>query len=82
MAATLTPALDPRRIETEIARLRERESAAFGSGVKTNLLNLVVVSLPGGQPGEAIDALLGRRPARIIRLAAGPEGTAGAAVIV
>jgi len=80
VAAALTPSLDPRRIETEIARLRERESTAFGSGVKTNLFNLVVVSLPDGQPGEALDTLLGRRPARIIRLAAGSAGTAVATV--
>ena len=80
MAAPLTPSLDPRRIEAEIAQLRERGSTAFGGGVKTNLFNLVVLNLPGGQPEEALEVLLGRRPARIIRIAAGPEGPEGASV--
>jgi hypothetical protein len=80
MAAPLTPSLDPRHVEAEIARLRERESTAFGGGVKTNLFNLVVVSLPGGRPEEALEVLTGRRPARIIRLAPGPQGPAGASV--
>jgi hypothetical protein len=80
MAAPLTPSLDPQRIEAEIAQLRERQSTAFGGGVKTNLFNLVVVSLPGGRPEEALEVLTGRRPARIIRLAPGPDGPAGASV--
>ncbi len=76
MAASLTSPLDPRRIEAEIARVRERESSPFGGGVKANLFNLVVVSLPGGRPNEALDALVGRRPARIIRLASAEAGPA------
>jgi hypothetical protein len=69
MAAPLNAPLDPRRIEAEIAGMRERESTSFGGGVKANLFNLVVVSLPGACPDGALEALLGRRPARIIRLA-------------
>jgi glucose-6-phosphate dehydrogenase assembly protein OpcA len=75
MAAPVTYGTDPRRIEAEIARLRERETSGFGGGVKANLFNLVVACLPGSRPDEALDALLGRRPARIIRLAPGrPAG--------
>jgi glucose-6-phosphate dehydrogenase assembly protein OpcA len=80
MASPVIPSLDPQRVEAEITRVRERESTGFGSGVKTNLFNLVVACLAGGCPEETLEALLGRRPARIIRLAAGPEGAAGAAV--
>jgi glucose-6-phosphate dehydrogenase assembly protein OpcA len=80
MASPVIPTLDPQRVEAEIARVRERESTGFGGGVKANLFNLVVACLAGGRPEETLDALLGRRPARIIRLADGPEGTASAAV--
>jgi hypothetical protein len=73
---------DPRLIEAEIARVRERESTAFGGGVKANLFNLVVASLPGARPQEALEALEGRRPSRIIRLASGPVEPAGAGVSV
>jgi hypothetical protein len=48
--------------------------------VKTNLFTLVVVDFPGGQPDEALDVLLGRRPARIIRLVSGPKDAADASV--
>jgi glucose-6-phosphate dehydrogenase assembly protein OpcA len=80
MAAPVTPSLDPQRIEAEIARVRERETTGFGGGVKANLFNLVVACLAGGRPEEMLEILLGRRPARIIRLVAGPEGSVGAAV--
>jgi hypothetical protein len=80
MAPPLNTSLDPRRIEAEIARMRERESSSFGGGVKANLFNLVVVCPPGSRPDEALDALLGRRPARIIRLSVDAPGPAGAFV--
>jgi hypothetical protein len=80
MAAPLIPGLDPRRIEAEIARVRERESTSYGGGVKANLFNLVAVCLPGGRPEEALEVLLGRRPARIIRVDTESTGPAGAAV--
>ena len=80
MAAPLIPGLDPRRIEAEIARVRERESTSYGGGAKANLFNLVAVCLPGGRPDEALEELLGRRPARIIRVDVGSTGQAGAAV--
>jgi hypothetical protein len=76
----VTPSLDPRRVEAEIARMRERETTGFGGGVKANLFNLVVVCRTGGRWEEALEALLGRRPARIIRLVEGPDGPAGAVV--
>ncbi len=78
----MTTGPDPRLIEAEIARVRERESTAFGGGVKANLFNLVVASLPGARPQEALEALEGRRPSRIIRLASGPVEPAGAGVSV
>ena len=85
VAAPVTLPLDPRRIEAEIARMRERESTGFGGGAKANLFNLVVViprrrGSAGTGPDHALDTLLGRRPARIIRLAAGPAGAIGATV--
>ncbi len=80
MAAPVGNPLDPRRIEAEIARVRERESTGLGAGARTNLFNLVIAD-PGGAAGPMIDAatgaLLGRRPARIIRLAAAADGDAG-----
>lgn len=76
----MTAGLDPRRIEAEIARMRERESAAFGGGAKANLFNLVVASLSGGLPEEPLRALLGRRPCRIIRLEPKPPDRSGAVV--
>ncbi len=36
-------ALDPRTIETEIARIRERESNPYLAGIRTTLFNLVIV---------------------------------------
>jgi hypothetical protein len=89
LAAPVGRPLDPRRIEAEIARVREREAGGFGGGTKANLFNLVV-AIPGGAsgpvPDDALEVLLGRRPARIIRLAGGvtvpasPAPAAGATV--
>ena len=86
MAAPVSLPLDPRRIEVEIARMRERESTGFGGGAKANLFNLVV-TIPAGAgdsagpgPDDALETLLGRRPARIIRLSAGRAGAIGATV--
>jgi len=89
MAAPVARPLDPRRIEAEIVRVREREASGFGGGAKANLFNLVV-AIPAGAagaanpsgslPDDALDMLLGRRPARIIRLAAGTSGPAAPAV--
>jgi glucose-6-phosphate dehydrogenase assembly protein OpcA len=85
VAAPVSIPLDPRRIEAEIARVRERESTGFGGGAKANLFNLVVAT-PGSAAGPMVDtalgALLGRRPARIIRLAASGDAAAGAAAVV
>jgi glucose-6-phosphate dehydrogenase assembly protein OpcA len=85
VAAPLSIPLDPRRIEAEIARVRERESTGFGGGAKANLFNLVVATLgntPGPMVDAALDALLGRRPARIIRLAASGGAAAGGTAAV
>jgi len=65
--------LDPRSIEREIARIRERESNPYSSGVKTNLFTLVIFRRPGGEPARdpldaALQDMLGRRPARIITI--------------
>lgn len=73
MAAAVSATLDPRAIEREIGMIRERESNPYSSGIKTNLFNLVILSGPAGEDGDAQQAaalrhLLGRRPARIITL--------------
>jgi hypothetical protein len=70
---TVSTALDPRVIEQEIARIREKESSPYSAGTKTNLFTLLIFrGLPAGAPGDPVDAslqfLLGRRPARIITI--------------
>ncbi len=73
-AANLT-ALDPRAIEEEIVRIRERESNPYSSGVKTNIFTLLIFrSADPDAPGAsdhveaALQFLLGKRPARIITI--------------
>ncbi|HVP17877.1 MAG TPA: glucose-6-phosphate dehydrogenase assembly protein OpcA, partial [Spirochaetia bacterium] len=73
MEAAVSGVLDPRSIEREIARIRERESNPYSSGVKTNLFTLVIFRRPGGRSGgdpldSALQYMLGRRPARIITI--------------
>jgi hypothetical protein len=67
--------LNPRVIEQEIARIREKESNPYSSGTKTNLFTLVIFrqqgAIPPGAPDPAETALqfmLGKRPARIITI--------------
>ena len=67
--------LDPRAIEEEIVRIRERESNPYSSGVKTNIFTLVIFrSADPDAPGAsdhveaALQFLLGKRPARIITI--------------
>ncbi|MCX7039373.1 MAG: glucose-6-phosphate dehydrogenase assembly protein OpcA, partial [Spirochaetes bacterium] len=76
----MSTTLDPRAIEREIGRIRERESNPYSSGVKTNLFNLVIFA--GQEEGgasaaaPALQHLLGKRAARIITIdgeAAGPS---------
>lgn len=86
----MSTTLDPRAIEREIGRIRERESNPYSSGIKTNLFNLVIFAGHGDAGAQAaapaLQDLLGRRPARIItidRAGASRESTngeAGAAV--
>ncbi len=69
----MSSVLDPRSIEREIARIRERESNPYSSGVKTNLFTLVIFRTPAdttvGDPlAPALQYMLGRRPARIITI--------------
>ena len=69
----MSTALDPRSIEREIARIRERESNPYSSGVKTNLFTLVIFRKKGERSKDsalasALQYMLGRRPARIITL--------------
>ena len=68
-------ALDPRAIEEEIVRIRERESNPYSSGVKTNIFTLLIFrSEDPDKPGAsdhveaALQFLLGKRPARIITI--------------
>ncbi len=42
MEEAVSVALDPRLIEEEIARIREREATPFSAGTKTNLFTLLV----------------------------------------
>ena len=72
--------LDPRLIEQEIGRIRERESNPYSSGIKTNLFTLLIfraatVRTGGGRAAggddptaAALQYLLGKRPARIITI--------------
>jgi hypothetical protein len=76
MEAPVSAPLDPRVIEREISRIREKEANPYSAGTKTNLFTLLVFREPGAVlPGAAdpVDAalqhLLGKRPARIITLA-------------
>ena len=76
MEEAVSSALDPRTIEQEISRIREKESTPFSSGTKTNLFTLLIFrgnaeSTPGAaDPVEStLSFLLGKRPARIITIA-------------
>lgn len=67
--------LDPRVIEEEIARIREKESNPYSSGTKTNIFTLLIFRSEGApEPGApdlvetALQYLLGKRPARIITI--------------
>jgi hypothetical protein len=67
--------LNPRVIEQEIARIREKESNPYSAGTKTNLFTLVVIRQEGAVPPGGLDTaetalqyMLGRRPARIITI--------------
>ena len=67
--------LDPRVIEQEIARIREKESNPYSSGTKTNLFTLVIFRQEGAVPPGQLDPaqaalqyMLGKRPARIITI--------------
>jgi hypothetical protein len=75
MEAAVSAALDPRVIEEEIARIREKESNPYSSGTKTNIFTLLVFRSEGAdEPGSpdhveaALQFLLGKRPARIITI--------------
>ena len=71
----MSVALDPRIIEGEIARIREKESNPYSSGTRTNIFTLIVFRSKGApEPGNpdhvetALQYLLGKRPARIITI--------------
>ena len=70
----MSAVLDPRAIEEEIARIREKESNPYSSGTKTNIFTLLVFRSNAPGPGQADHAetalqfLLGKRPARIITI--------------
>jgi hypothetical protein len=75
MEKVVNAPLDPRVIEREIARIREKEANPFASGTKTNLFTLLMFRSEGAaDPGAAdpvelaLHYLLGRRPARIITI--------------
>jgi hypothetical protein len=72
---TVSALLNPRVIEQEIARIREKESNPYSSGAKTNLFTLVIFrqqgAVPPGEPDPvetALQYMLGKRPARIITI--------------
>jgi hypothetical protein len=72
MSPSTATDLNPRTIETEIARIRERESNPYLLGTRTTLFNLVIVIAAGAREADpvsdALDPLLGKRPARIITI--------------
>jgi hypothetical protein len=75
MEAIVSTALDPKEIEEEIARIREKESNPYSSGTKTNIFTLIIFrSEDAGQIGSpdhvetALQFLLGKRPARLITI--------------
>jgi hypothetical protein len=77
--AAVSAILDPRVIEQEIARIREKEASPFAAGTKTNLFTLLIFrgelsSVPGDPVEAALQYLLGRRPARIITIVGGQSG--------
>lgn len=81
----MSTVLDPRSIEREIARIRERESNPYSSGVKTNLFTLVIFRKPedpgkGDPIASALQYMLGRRPARIITIGQGDAAETGVVV--
>ena len=80
MEAAVSTMLDPRAIEAEIARIREKESNPYSSGTKTNIFTLVVFRsgkawVPGtpDHVDAALQFLLGKRPARIITIRSSGE---------
>lgn len=81
----MSTTLDPRAIEREIGRIRERESNPYSSGVKTNLFNLVIFAGQGeaGAPAAApsLQHLLGKRAARIITVDREEAGQSAGAVV-
>jgi hypothetical protein len=79
MAKTLT---DPRSIEAEIARIREREAGPYSAGMRTSLFNLVIFRSAAGPSaaGAALDHLLGRRPARLITMESALPGSTSVSV--
>lgn len=71
----MSAVLDPRAIEAEIARIREKESNPYSSGTKTNIFTLLIFRVEESAVPEIPDAvetalqfLLGKRPARIITI--------------
>ena len=71
----MSAALDPRAIEDEIARIREKESNPYSSGTKTNIFTLIIFRTEETVVPQAPDDvetclqfLLGKRPARIISI--------------
>ena len=85
MEETVSSVLDPRSIEREISRIRERESNPYSSGVKTNLFTLVIFRKPGERQeqdalGPTLQYMLGRRPARIITINRMPVPSTGVTV--
>jgi hypothetical protein len=81
----MSATLDPRAIEREIGRIRERESNPYSSGVKTNLFNLVIFAGQGEAGAQAaapaLQHLLGKRAARIITIDGEGAGQSAGAVV-
>jgi hypothetical protein len=80
MEEAVSAVLDPRVIEQEIARIREKEASPYASGTKTNLFTLLifrdeVTNDPADPVEAALQYLLGRRPARIITIVRAPGGS-------
>ncbi len=81
----MSAVLDPRAIEEEIARIREKESNPYSSGTKTNIFTLLIFradEAPVAEPSDPVETVLqflpGKPPARIITIRRSRGATAEA----
>ncbi|GEM_PF-1811178 len=78
----MTGTINPSQIERELKITLERQSGVESSGTKTSLFNLVIFkrAFTPNPSDEALDFLLGKRPARIIHIDSGYKDKTRASV--